>query len=564
MYAVEIIVCSALFYALYRLLLEGRVAHNVARWYLVLSVVLSVSLPLLELPILPAEPLAEVILTPIEISAAEVELLGEPSVELAPSLDWLMLLTVLYLAVVAILVARFVVSLIKIYRLRKRCTIGSYHDCYLAMGENITEPFSFGRTIFVSLGECREQVLLHEYSHISHYHTAERIFFEVVRCLMWFNPFIHLIGRSAVQVQEWQADGDVLSRGFDINQYRQIIFHQLFGYTPDITCGLNNNLTKKRFIMMTQFKRGRYPLLRLCAVIPIVVAIIFAFGSVKAQPEQTTPAPAADSAETTKTIVEIRNGGEEILLNEKSVTLEQLPELAKQIEDEVVTIAADDNVPMGAVSDVKQALRSGGKLKVTYQKGDNAEAVTIAADDASEVKESLRSEGKLKVNYQKDDSAEPAATTTTIKARNLLQVAITANGKILIRGEECSKAKLKREVKRFIHNYHLIAINTHKLQVAQIRDKYGDSYSEFTTTALNMPNGKRLACPVSKGVVSVSSDSNASFAAVNETVEIVKKAFDELRQSLSRRVYGKGYDKLDETYKAEINKAVPYSIAIAS
>ena len=219
---------------------------------------------------------------------------------------------------------------------------------------------------------------------------------------------------------------------------------------------------------------------------------------------------------------------------------------------------------MGAVSDVKQALRSCGKLKVTYQKGDNAEAVTIAADDASEVKESLRSEGKLKVNYQKDDSAEPAATTTTIKARNLLQVAITANGKILIRGEECSKAKLKREVKRFIHNYHLIAINTHKLQVAQIRDKYGDSYSEFTTTALNMPNGKRLACPVSKGVVSVSSDSNASFAAVNETLEIVRLAFDELRQSLARRVYGKDYDKLDDTYKAEINQAVPYSIALTS
>ena len=560
MYAVEIIVCSALFYALYRLLLEGRVAHNVARWYLVLSVVLSVSLPLLELPILPAEPLAEVILTPIEISAAEVELLGEPSVELAPSLDWLMLLTVLYLAVVALLVARFVVSLIKIYRLRKRCTIGSYHDCYLAMGENITEPFSFGRTIFVSVGERREQVLLHEYSHISHYHTAERIFFEVVRCLMWFNPFIHLIGRSAVQVQEWQADGDVLSRGFDINQYRQIIFHQLFGYTPDITCGLNNNLTKKRFIMMTQFKRGRYPLLRLCAVIPIVVAIIFAFGSVKAQPEQTTPAPAADSAEEAKTVVEIRNGGKTILLNEKSITLEQLPELVKEADDEVVNIVAEQNVPMGAVNDVKQALRSAGCLRVAY-KSDSTEAVTIAADGAAEVKDSLRSEGQLKVNYQKVDSAESAATTTiTIKARNLLEVKVTADGSILLRGKQCSQAKLKREVKRFIHNYYLIAINTHKLQVAQ----RSDSYSEFTTTALNMPNGKRLACPVSKGVVSVSSDSDASFAAVDQTLKIIGLAFDELRQSLARRVYGKGYDKLDETYKAEINKAVPYSIAIAS
>ena len=78
-----------------------------------------------------------------------------------------------------------------------------------------------------------------------------------------------------------------------------------------------------------------------------------------------------------------------------------------------------------------------------------------------------------------------------------------------------------------------------------------------------MPDGKRLACPVSKGIVSVSSDSNASFAAVNETLEIIRLAFDELRQSLAHRVYGKGYDKLDDTYKAEINQAVPYQIYIA-
>ena len=560
MYAVEVVVCSALFYALYRLLLEGRVAHSVARWYLLLSVVFSVALPMLELPILPAEPLVEVALTPLQVSMAEVEIVGEPSAEAVQSFGLWLLLPAIYLAVTMLFVARFVVSLIRIYRLRKSCDIGSYRDCYLAVGEKVTEPFSFGRTIFVSVGERREQVLLHEYSHISHHHTAERIFFELARCFMWFNPFVHLIGRAAVQVQEWQADSDVIRQGFDVDQYRQIIFHQLFGYTPDITCGLNNNLTKKRFIMMTQFKRGRYPLLRLCAVIPIVVAIIFAFGSVKARPELPMLEPAVDKAEEAKTVVEIRNGGEEILLNEKTVTLEQLPELVKDAEDEVVTIVADDNIPMGAVSDVKQALRSGGKLKVTYQKGDNVDAVTIAADEGSEAKESLRSEGKLKVNYQKGDSAEPAATTVTIKARNLLEVKVAADGSILLRGKQCNKAKLKREVKRFIHNYYLLAINTHKLQVAQ----RSDSYSEFTTTALNMPDGKRLACPVSKGIVSVSSDSNASFAAVNETLEIIRLAFDELRQSLARRVYGKGYDKLDDTYKAEINKAVPYSIALAS
>ena len=560
MYAVETVICSGLFYALYRLLIEGRVAHSVARWFLSLSVVLSIALPLLELPILPAEPMVNVTLTPLEVGEAEVLAVGVSSAEVATPFNWWLLALLLYSVVTLLLLSRYVVSIVKIYKLRSVCTISSYRDCHLAESSDITKSFSFCRTIFVPLGERREQVLLHEYSHISHHHSAERLLLELTRCLMWFNPFIHLVSRAAVQVHEWQADGDVLSQGFDVKQYRQIIFHQLFGYTPDITCGLNNSLTKKRFIMMTQFKRGRYPLLRLCAVIPVVVAIIFAFGSVSAQPEQTTPAPTADSAEAAKTVVEIRNGGQTILLNEKSITLEQLPELVKEADDEVVNIVAEQNVPMGAVSDVKQALRSGGKLKVTYQKGDNADAVTIAADEGSEAKESLRSEGQLKVNYQKGDSAEPATTTITIKARNLLEVKVTADGSILLRGKQCSQAKLKREVKRFIHNYYLIAINTHKLQVAQ----RSDSYSEFTTTALDMPNGKRLACPVSKGVVSVCSDSNASFEAVDQALQIIRLAFDELRQSLARRVYGKGYDKLDDTYKVEINKAVPYSIALAS
>ena len=559
MYAVETVICSGLFYALYRLLIEGRVAHSVARWFLGLSVVLSIALPLLELPILPAEPMVNVTLTPLEVGEAEVLAVGVSSAEVATPFNWWLLALLLYSVVTMLLLSRYVVSIVKIYKLRSVCAISSYRDCYLAESSDITKPFSFCRTIFVPLGERREQVLLHEYSHISHHHSAERLLLELTRCLMWFNPFIHLVSRAAVQVQEWQADGDVLSQGFDVKQYRQIIFHQLFGYTPDITCGLNNSLTKKRFIMMTQFKRGRYPLLRLCAVIPVVVAIIFAFGSVSAQPEQTTPAPTADSAEAAKTVVEIRNGGKTILLNEKSITLEQLPALVKEADDEVVNIVAEPNVPMGAVNDVKQALRSAGCLRVAY-KTDSAEAVTIAADGAAEVKDSLRSEGQLKVNYQKVDSAESAATTTTIKARNLLEVKVMADGSILLGGKQCSQAKLKREVKRFIHNYYLIAINTHKLQVAQ----RSDSYSEFTTTALNMPNGKRLACPVSKGVVSVSSDSDASFAAVDQTLKIVSQAFDELRQSLARRVYGKGYDKLDETYKAEINKAVPYSIALAS
>ena len=73
MYAVETIICSALFYALYRLLLEGRVAHSVARAYLVLSVLLSAVIPMLELPILPPEEMAQIAANTMEFTEVATE-----------------------------------------------------------------------------------------------------------------------------------------------------------------------------------------------------------------------------------------------------------------------------------------------------------------------------------------------------------------------------------------------------------------------------------------------------------------------------------------------------------
>lgn len=567
MYAVETIICSALFYALYRLLLEGRVAHSVARAYLVLSVLLSAVIPMLELPILPPEEMAQIAANSMEFTEVATESAESGAIE--HIFDWYFALQVVYIAVVLLFIIRFGVSAAKIYKLRRQSKLSYYRRVDVAESANIAEPFSFIRTIFVQRGERREQVLLHEYSHISHNHTFERLFFEFSRGVMWFNPFVHLIGNSASQVHEWQADSDVISAGFDINEYRQIIFHQLFGYSPDITCGLNKSLTKKRFIMMTTFKRGKFPLLRICAVIPIVVAMIFAFGAVAAKAEQNTVEPIAN--QTPKTIVEIRNGGEEILLNEKTATIEQLPELIKQSEDKVVTIIADDDVPMGAVADVKEALRESGVTKVNYSKAENKTeqsniSVTInsngdaKSDEVAEAKEALRESGVTKVNHIKSE-----ATTKTIKARNILVVDIKTDGSVFVRGEQFTNAnKLKREVKKFIHNFRLLTLNTRALRVIRISGgRQYDKNSEFTTTAVKMGEGVSMACPVSKGIVSINSELPMGSPVLESVSNTIYEAFMELREKMAHRIYNKSYDKLDEAQKAEIDKVVPINISLA-
>jgi biopolymer transport protein ExbD len=281
--------------------------------------------------------------------------------------------------------------------------------------------------------------------------------------------------------------------------------------------------------MMTKFKRGRYQWLRLTAVIPVVVVIVLAFGAVAVKAE--TPEP--------KNVVEIRKGGEQILLNSKAVTLNELPVLIEQTDDRVVTIDADNDVPMGKIVDVKESLRGIERLKINYAK--------------SEVKKADVEDVKVQT-----DQSEPQ--NKTVKARNLLSVKVSADGTLLLRGEKCSKSELKREVKRFVQNYHIYAMNTRRLHVGNLKNK---EYSDFSTTALTMPNGDRVCCPVSNGIVSVTSDKDADFGDMQNVLSTIEEAYYELRQNLSRRVYNTPYDKLGPEYRQMVNNAIPTRVYMA-
>ena len=574
MYPLEVIICSGLLYGFYRLVVEGRVAHRTARLFLVLSALLAVTVPLLELPILPAveDSFVEV---PVDESIAVSESIdATTTTATANGVDWVEVAIALYALISAFMLIRLIAGVITILKLRRRSTVECYNSYSLAVNNSITKPFSFWKTIFIgSIHKDIDYILLHEKSHIAHNHTLEKLFIETLRCVMWFNPFIHLTGNSLSQVQEWEADSDVLRQGVDINQYRKTIFHQLFGYTPDITCGLNNNLTKKRFIMMTQSKRGRYPLLRICAVLPIVVAIILVFGSVNAKPKQQATEPKIIDSFDIKSVVEIRNGGEEILLNNEPVTIEQLGEAVKQTIDQIVTIATQDEVSAETIADVKKALRESGITNVNYSKADGEIeqsdiSVTISSDTqpemVAEVKETLRESGVTKVNYSKAES-EPETTTKTIKARNILIVDVKADGSVFIRGEQfTNENKLKREVKRFIHNFRLVTINTRVLRIVKISGgRQYEKNSEFTTTAVKMGEGVSMACPVSKGIVSINSKLPMGSHTLESVSNTIYEAFMELREKMAHRIYNKSYGKLDETQKAEIDKVVPINISLA-
>ncbi len=307
-FIVESLICSGLFLVLYRWMLAKKVSFRLCRVYLIVTMVLSVTIPIMDVPLYPSENLTRLsewtVFSFDDISTAPVvteeavavnqnseAIKAEASTQITGrSIDLKLILAILYTLVGVVSLALLAYNTARIYRLRSKSKLTYEEDYTLAEHEDIKTPFSFIRTIFMGFNyepQERRQILTHEASHVRHRHSYERLFMSVLRSVFWFNPFFWMAEKDLEEVQEWEADKDVLDEGWNLKTYRTTIFKQLFGYNPDITCGLNHSLTKQRFIMMTQSHRGKGAWLRLAATLPVIAATFFAFGCGTKQAEMT-------------------------------------------------------------------------------------------------------------------------------------------------------------------------------------------------------------------------------------------------------------------------------------
>ena len=309
-YILEVIVCSGLFLVAYRWLLAKKVNFSLCRAFIMTSMLIAVAIPAMNVPIFPEKTLSQQgVLTGFDFlvmeldgaagveSAVESQASENVAVEIIAASEAFDIKAaagiagkVIYLLVALASLSLTVYNLVKIQKLRRRSKLTHTEDYTLAEHEDIKTPFSFIRTIFMGFNyepQERRQILTHEASHVRHRHSYERLFMSVLRSVFWFNPFFWMAEKDLEEVQEWEADKDVLDEGWNLKTYRTTIFKQLFGYNPDITCGLNHSLTKQRFIMMTQSHRGKGAWIRLAATLPVIAATFFAFGCGTKQAEIT-------------------------------------------------------------------------------------------------------------------------------------------------------------------------------------------------------------------------------------------------------------------------------------
>lgn len=336
------------FFLVYRLLLSRDTMYGRNRSFILLSVISALTLP--SITIIGAKPISIPVFSRVlsEIFVSGTGSKSSSSNMAATGLSGYNWLFIIYLAGVFFSGLKLSLDLIGLVFLighnKTRCShIIRIH------GFNTSGFSAFGH-VFVNnrlTAEEADEIIKHEQNHLNHHHSFDIIFIELIKAVQWFNPFIHLFGRSLRAVHEYQADQECITLGMPVHNYQKLLINQVFkSKVFTITNSFSNpSLIKKRMIMMTKKRSRALANLKLLMVLPVIAAVMIFISSCSqnnkpanetievAPPPPPPPPPVAQTNNSVPPFVEVDKmpvftGGEDALLD-YLVKNTKYPEAAK-------------------------------------------------------------------------------------------------------------------------------------------------------------------------------------------------------------------------------------------
>ncbi len=164
------------------------------------------------------------------------------------------------LGIVAFLCGRFLVQLSSILWLAHTSERVVIHETPVYALRKAAGPFSFFRMVFLHpeshSDKETDEILTHECTHVSQWHSIDVILSEMMCMACWFNPFVWLLKREVRHNLEYLADNTVIQSGYDSKSYQ---YHLLgLAHHQSVTTLYNsfNVLHLKNRIMMMNKKRS--------------------------------------------------------------------------------------------------------------------------------------------------------------------------------------------------------------------------------------------------------------------------------------------------------------------
>lgn len=287
-YLIKSSVCILFYELFYRLFLRGETFHRLNRMILLMSLVLSLLLPLLDVSGWfsfagqdGAMPVTELTfsLQELVVDQRTAGLLEHQGIA-----AWAVIFGV-YLAGIILLLLKNLLVFVYLHRLLKRCRQEQtadgqvYYRCPDQMG-----PFSWlGRVVLSSAddGPLTDCILAHERAHAALGHSFDLLLVELFLCFQWFNPAAWWLKKDLRLVHEYEADRYVLASGFDARAYQLLLIRKSVGpKLYNMVHSFNNYSLKKRITMMMKRKSKFWTQAKSLYVLPLGGFVLALFACV--------------------------------------------------------------------------------------------------------------------------------------------------------------------------------------------------------------------------------------------------------------------------------------------
>ena len=299
---------------------------------------------------------------------------------------------------------------------------------------------------------------------------------------------------------------------------------------------------------MTQSRRGKGAWIRLAATIPVIAAVFLAFGcgvKSEAKAEKTATNLTSDRQEPLTFRIHVAKSKDEkgtysIYCNDNLTDIETISKTVseyfagEEMFYTTVSISADENVPMGIITDIKEQLRNARALKVKYE------------TDESPIQKRLPPAPKTDMYPATLDAL--AGTNR----RNIIVMRVNSNGEMFLGSTY---------VKGSLHNEELYRQELARLKELISNPEDKAECPEMEMRDIQMPDGSTRQFRVSKGMITFQNDRATSYEDYTKAMKLITTAYKELREEVSAEVFGKPLAELSDAQMQVIYRAVPMNVS---
>lgn len=377
LYLGKVMLCSGILLGYYWLFLRNKRFHHYNRFYLQATLLVSVVLPFLRIPLLNQSQnvVNQAVYQTIEVftvNYGEEEAAAKAPGLLARLFTLENVLYLLYAVGIAILLWTLVRSLLYIKQISKKYPFERVSGLKFFTTTEPGTPFSFFRSIFWNKdlqfnSHDGQQIFRHELFHVRQKHSSDIILTEIVTAFFWFNPFFHLLKKEQKAIHEFLADQYAISDNDRYAYAELLILQTLKANHIPITNYFFQNHIKRRIAMITNNHSARYSYGSRLMALPLL-ALLFCTVALYAQrgnnSGRTVFYTGSDKNPLT-VVVDAGHGGIDPGasiegINEKDLNLQickKIQELAPAYNVKVIMTRSDDQLP-GNVSVIHDALKA--------------------------------------------------------------------------------------------------------------------------------------------------------------------------------------------------------------